>query len=106
MPNGGFIAFNSNLHTVNSLKSKRWRGIANRKKFSYDVESLGWNYYLNEISAGIGLVQLKRLTKLNKRRLEIAKKYNKFLNLEKKCLTLKIAVIIFIGFELRTEINS
>jgi len=84
MPNGGLIAFNSNLHTVNSLKSKRWCGIANRKKFSYDVESLGWNYYLNEISAGIGLVQLKRLTKLNKRRLEIAKKYNKFLNLEKK----------------------
>jgi len=39
---------------------------------------------MNEISAAIGLVQLKRLEKLNRRRVEIAKKYHKYLNLDKK----------------------
>lgn len=84
MPTGGLIALNSNLNSVNSLKSKRWCGISNRKGTSYDIDSLGWNFYMNEISAAIGLVQLKRIEKLNKRRLEIAKKYNKHLNVNKK----------------------
>jgi len=84
MPTGGLITINSNLNAVNSLKSKRWCGISNRKGTSYDIDSLGWNFYLNEISAAIGLVQLKRLEKLNKRRIEIAKKYHQYINLEKK----------------------
>jgi dTDP-4-amino-4,6-dideoxygalactose transaminase len=84
MPTGGLISLNSNLNTVNSLKSKRWCGITNRKGTSYDVDSLGWNFYMNEISAAIGLVQIKRLKKLNKHRLDIAKNYYKYLNLEKK----------------------
>jgi len=84
MPTGGLIALNSSLRNVNSLKSKRWCGISNRKGTSYDVDSLGWNFYMNEISAAIGLVQLKRLEKLNKRRVEIAKKYHNCLNIEKK----------------------
>jgi len=74
MPTGGLIALNSNLNVINSLQSKRWCGISNRKGAAYDVDSLGWNFYMNDISAAIGLVQLKRLEKLNKRRLEIAKK--------------------------------
>ena len=84
MPSGGLIALNSSLRNINSLKSKRWCGISNRKGVSYDVDSLGWNFYMNEISAAIGLVQLKRLEKLNKRRLEIAKKYYKNINVERK----------------------
>lgn len=84
MPTGGLIALNSNLNTINSLKSKRWCGISNRKGTSYDIDSLGWSFYMNEISAAIGLVQLKRLEKLNRRRVEIAKKYHKYLNLDKK----------------------
>jgi len=84
MPSGGLIALNSSLRNINSLKSKRWCGISNRKGVSYDVDSLGWNFYMNEISAAIGLVQLKRLEKLNKRRHEIAKKYHLHLNVENK----------------------
>jgi len=84
MPTGGLIALNSNLNSINSLKSKRWCGISNRKGPSYNIDSLGWNFYMNEISAAIGLVQLKRLPKLNKRRIEIAKKYHRHLNVDKK----------------------
>ena len=84
MPTGGLISLNSNLNKINSLKSKRWCGISNRKGTSYDIDSLGWNYYMNEISAAIGLVQLKRLGNLNRRRVEIAKKYHQNLNVDKK----------------------
>jgi dTDP-4-amino-4,6-dideoxygalactose transaminase len=84
MPTGGLITINSDRIREDSLKSKRWCGISNRKGVSYDVGSLGWNFYMNEISAAIGLVQLKRLKKLNKRRLEIAKKYHKKISLENK----------------------
>ena len=84
MPTGGLITLNSNLGIVNSLKSKRWCGISNRRGASYDVNALGWNFYMNEISAAIGLIQLKRVEKLNKRRLKIGEKYHKNLNIEKK----------------------
>ena len=84
MPTGGLIALNSELDSVKKMKSKRWCGISNRKETSYDVDSLGWNFYMNEISAAIGLEQLKRLSKLNRRRLEIAKKYDKEISIDKK----------------------
>ena len=57
------------------LKSLRWCGISNRKLTSYDVTELGNNYYMNEFSAAIGLVQLKKINKLTKMRQKIAKKY-------------------------------
>jgi dTDP-4-amino-4,6-dideoxygalactose transaminase len=84
MPTGGLIALNSKLNLIKKIKSSRWCGISNRKGSSYDVESIGWNFYMNEISAAIGLVQLKRLKKLNKRRFEIAKKYYMSINVENK----------------------
>jgi dTDP-4-amino-4,6-dideoxygalactose transaminase len=84
MPTGGLIAINSGLDKLDSLKSKRWCGISNRNGVYYDVDSLGWNFYMNEISAAIGLAQLKKLKKLNLRRYEIAKRYHKYLNVEKK----------------------
>jgi len=84
MPNGGAICLNKNNKFSAEIKSLRWCGITNRKNSSYDVSDLGWNYYMNEISAGIGLVQLKRLDKMNKRRYEIAKIYHKKLNIENK----------------------
>ena len=82
MPTGGAIAVNNNK--ASHLKSLRWCGITNRHGSDYDVDKLGWNFYMNEISAGIGLVQLKRLNKLNKKRKEIARIYNSKINLEHK----------------------
>ena len=74
MPTGGAIAFNGNLSI---LKARRWCGITDRNGPSYDVNEIGWNYYMNEISAAIGLVQLEKLDTMNKRRLDIARIYHK-----------------------------
>ena len=86
MPTGGLISLN-NLNYKKSrkqLEARRWCGITNRRDLSYDVKELGNNYYMNEISAAIGLIQLKRLDKMNKIRKKIAKKYSQKINLENK----------------------
>ena len=86
MPTGGLISINTkNYKKIDIiLKEKRWCGISNRKGVNYDVKNIGWNYYMNEFSAAIGIMQLKKLNKLNKIRKNIAKVYSKKINLENK----------------------
>ena len=86
MPTGGLIAINHKNHEKlkNELNEKRWCGITNRKKYSYDVRHVGWNYYMNEFAAGLGLIQLKKLDRLNRIRQNIAKRYYNEINLEEK----------------------
>jgi len=86
MPTGGLISINHKNHKKFSqlLFSRRWCGITNRKGTDYDVKELGWNYYMNEFSAAVGLVQLKKLEKLTKIRKSIAKKYSKKIDLKNK----------------------
>ncbi len=86
MPTGGLISINSKDHKKISkiLKEKRWCGITDRKGIDYDVKNLGWNYYMNEFSAAIGLVQLKKINKMNKIREKTAKIYFKKINLQNK----------------------
>jgi len=86
MPTGGLITINRKNHKKISkiLKEKRWCGIGDRKGNDYDVKKLGWNYYMNEFSAAIGLSQLKKLDHSNKIRRKIAKSYYKKINLEDK----------------------
>lgn len=86
MPTGGAITLNNDRSEAfeNILKSARWCGISNRKGAQYDVTRLGWNYYMNEFSAAIGLVQLKKLDRLNNVRRSIANRYSKEINIEKK----------------------
>jgi len=86
MPTGGAITLNGKDITKFSsiLKSLRWCGISNRHGTKYDVPRLGWNYYMNEISAGIGLIQLKKLNEMNRKRKKIAKRYWKELSVENK----------------------
>lgn len=83
MPTGGAITLNSETQKfADDIKSKRWCGISNRVGNEYDVDKLGWNYYMNEFSASIGLVQLSKLNKLNKIRKSIAKRYSKEIKIE------------------------
>ncbi len=86
MLSGGAITFNGNQNKEmkKSIESKRWCGIVNRKGMTYDVNQIGWNYYMNEFSAAIGLIQLKKLKKLNKQRQRVAKRYFNEINLENK----------------------
>ena len=86
MPTGGLISINhKNYKKLKEiLFSRRWCGITNRKNTEYDVKEIGWNYYMNEFSAAVGLEQLKKINKLNGIRKEIAKKYDKGINIERK----------------------
>lgn len=86
MPTGGAISINHKTASAfrKKLDSMRWCGIDNRKKYLYDVTSVAPNYYMNEISAAIGLVQLSKLDRLNARRKEIAKRYAQEIKLEHK----------------------
>jgi len=86
MPGGGLISINhsDNKKMKAMLESRRWCGITDRKGVKYDVNDLGWNYYMNEFSASIGTIQLSKLDKLNKKRKSVAKIYNKKLDVEQK----------------------
>jgi len=67
-----------------TLLARRWCGITNRHGMKYDVKEAGWNYYMNQFSAGIGIVQLKKLDKMNLLRKKIAKRYETELRVEQK----------------------
>jgi perosamine synthetase len=86
MPTGGAITLNDKASAKfqEILKSRRWCGISNRKGVKYDVTELGWNFYMNEFSATIGIEQLKKLDHLNNKRKEIAKRYSMQIELETK----------------------
>ena len=86
MPSGGLIALNGkNVKKLkNTLKSRRWVGISNRKGSKYDVTDIGWNYYMNEFSAAIGIEQLKKLERSNSKRRCIAKRYSDELEVMEK----------------------
>ena len=86
MPMGGLISINHPNHKKLRiiLEARRWSGITNRKDTDYDIKELGWNYYMNEFSAAIGLIQLKKLDKLNRIRHTICKSYHKKINVEQK----------------------
>ena len=61
----------------------RWYGIDKKKRFgdpylgygAYDISELGFKYNMNEIAGVMGLVQLKYVDQIVKRRKEIAKIY-------------------------------
>jgi len=86
MPTGGLISINHKNHKKlkELLFSRRWCGITNRKNTEYDVKEIGWNYYMNEFSAAVGLEQLKKINRLNAIRKKIARKYNKEIDIDEK----------------------
>jgi len=86
MPSGGAITFNKKNGKIieNILKSRRWCGISSRQNQYYDVKDIGWNFYLNEFSAAIGIEQIKKLDEMNKKRQHIAKRYHDEIKLNEK----------------------
>jgi len=87
---GGMIVTN-NEQWYRRLEKLRWVGInkdtwsreefqnadSSRYSWYYDIEELGFKYHMNDINAALGLVQLKKLDKLNKKRRSLVEKYNK-----------------------------
>ncbi|MBW2059903.1 MAG: DegT/DnrJ/EryC1/StrS family aminotransferase [Deltaproteobacteria bacterium] len=82
---GGMITLDNEEHD-SRLRKLRWMGISkdtwNRSEiddkysWSYTVEEIGYKCHMNDITASIGLVQLRKLERLNARRREIVKIYN------------------------------
>lgn len=87
---GGMITTNSKA-IAEKIKRLRWVGIdkntwereelVSEKSYRqygwyYDVTELGFKYHMNDITAAIGLVQLKKLNQANRRRRQLAKRYN------------------------------
>ena len=83
---GGMITTNDK-EMYEKLLKLRWLGInkstyqrdAKGYSWYYDVKSVGFKTHMNDITAAIGLVQLKKLDKMNAKRREIVKKYNEAL---------------------------
>lgn len=65
---GGIVTTN-NKKIYNYIKKFRSHGMIDRNNH----EIIGYNYRMNEVSAQMGLVQLKYFKKLNKKRIEISK---------------------------------
>ena len=83
---GGMISLNGKKTKENKEKllSLRWFGISDRSGPKYDVSKLGWNYYMNEFAAALGIVQLKKLDRHNKIRKKISKRYFNEISLDRK----------------------
>lgn len=94
---GGMLTTNR-IEMVRALKQFRWVGIdkstwdrtedivmeleSDIRRYAtygwyYEVHELGYKYHMNDITAVIGLCQLKKLDKYNERRRQIVQRYNK-----------------------------
>ncbi|MBI2542881.1 MAG: DegT/DnrJ/EryC1/StrS family aminotransferase [Candidatus Aenigmarchaeota archaeon] len=82
---GGMVTTNDEK-VYQAVKKLRWFCInkstferAENKKYSwyYEIDGLGYKYHMNDITAAIGLVQLKKLDKANELRRNISSRYMK-----------------------------
>ena len=86
---GGMVTTNDD-GLAKKIKNLRWLGInkntwereelVQERKYRqygwyYDVTELGYKYHMNDITAAIGLVQLKKLNTANKKRRKLAARY-------------------------------
>jgi dTDP-4-amino-4,6-dideoxygalactose transaminase len=73
----------SRSHGMTTLTWDRHRG----HSFSYDVVTKGYNFRLDEMRAGLGIVQLSRLSTMNAQRLKLT-------NLYMECMKTLVDIII------------
>ena len=59
-------------HGMSNLPPEREK----KSIWKYDIKEMGYNYRLDEIRASLGLSQFRRIEKINRLRIKIAKKYN------------------------------
>lgn len=81
---GGMVTTDDEIY-ARKLREWRWMGISRDTwsrtdhgttySWDYTVNELGFKSHLNDISAAIGLVQLRKLDAANRRRREIAERY-------------------------------
>lgn len=90
---GGMVTTN-NKSLAEKIKCLRWVGINKetwereekvltkgyrRYGWHYEVTELGYKYHMNDLTAALGLVQLKKLNRNNRKRNLLAKRYDEML---------------------------
>lgn len=81
----GGMLISKRKKNIDQARTLSWSGISQstwerakkgkRFKWEYMVSTVGWKYQMNDIAASIGLAQLKKLNKNNKKRRMIAQRY-------------------------------
>jgi dTDP-4-amino-4,6-dideoxygalactose transaminase len=80
---GGAVVFQDDA-LLERMQQKRilgidkdtWSRYRNERSWFYDVVTSGYRYHMSNISAAIGLVQLKKFEPMNRRKIEVAKRYD------------------------------
>lgn len=83
---GGAVVFR-NDELLEVVQQKRilgidkdtWSRYRNERSWFYDVVTQGYRYHMSNINAAIGLEQLKKFRKMNDRKTEVAREYDKAL---------------------------
>lgn len=73
---GGIITFNSKKHY---LKAKNLKELAFGSKNKFMHRDIGFNYRMTNLQAAIGCAQMKKINFIIKRKINIAKLYDKYL---------------------------
>jgi len=85
---GGMITTNKTGEIIEKIRCLRWVGMdkdtlkrfssGNReaKPWEYDILYPGYKYNMNDLAAGIGIVQLRKLEMMNDKRRSVVERYN------------------------------
>jgi perosamine synthetase len=81
---GGAVAFQDPV-LLEKIQQKRilgvdkdtWSRYRNERSWFYDVVTQGYRYHMSNISAAIGLVQLKKFRVMNQRKIDVARLYDR-----------------------------
>ncbi len=81
---GGIITTNDDelakfciMHRTHGITKEAMKRYGKNADWTYDMQRLGFRYNMTEFQAALGVAQLKKLDKLQKRREEIVEIYNK-----------------------------
>jgi dTDP-4-amino-4,6-dideoxygalactose transaminase len=80
---GGAVVFQDDT-LLEKIQQKRilgidkdtWSRYRNERSWFYDVVTQGYRYHMSNISAAIGLIQLKKFDRMNRRKIDVAKRYD------------------------------
>lgn len=71
------IANKTRVLTSHGMSKNAWNRYDEGGSWMYDIEDFGYKYNMFDIQAALGLIQLKRLPEMQRRREAIAEKYNR-----------------------------
>jgi dTDP-4-amino-4,6-dideoxygalactose transaminase len=70
------IANKARVLVTHGMSKNAWNRYAKGGSWMYDIEEPGYKYNMFDVQAALGLIQLQRLEEMQKRREQIAEKYN------------------------------